>query len=318
MTQGHGDRGFLFGHSPTSPEKAIDLQELPDWQQSDPKWIRGALRRVMALPTGGWHVIDAVRAISERPQLYQIADREIVAWRGVNKLLAAPNACPHLGASLAEGHTKDGCLICPWHGLVLNESGHSGWRPLRSYNDGVLFWVRLDGVETPTREPYLCNRPTASIDAVVRMESQCDPQDIIANRLDPWHGAHFHPHSFGKLRVIDQNEDSIVVRVTYRASRRMGVEVDARFDCPDSRTIVMTIIDGEGTGSVVETHATPVAPGKSAIIEATLATSERLGFRLARRVSGLVRFGIRRRAHRLWVEDAAYAERRYSLRSGKV
>ena len=39
---------------------------------------------------------------------------------------------------------------------------------------------------------------------MIRMEAQCEPRDVIANRLDPWHGAHYHPHSFGRLRVIEQ------------------------------------------------------------------------------------------------------------------
>ncbi len=313
------ERGFLFGRQPTGFESAAELQRLPDWQQSDPKWIRGALRRAMALPGGGWHVIDAVRAIGEKPRRYRVADRELVAWRGAGRLLVGPNACPHLGASLADGQVRDGCLVCPWHGLVLDEAGHRGWRVLPSHDDGVLLWVRLDGTkEESTEKPCLCVRPAGGIDAVIRMEAACEPEDVIANRLDPWHGAHFHPHSFGRLRVIEQHPDSIVVRVTYRATRRMGVEVDARFDCPDPRTIVMTIIDGEGAGSVVETHATPVAPGRSAVIEATVATSDRFGFRLARHAAGLVRRGMERRAHRLWVEDAAYAERRYALRTGNV
>ena len=51
------------------------------------------------------------------------------------------------------------------------------------------------------------------------------------------------------------------------------VEVDARFHCPDRRTIAMTIVDGEGTGSVVETHATRAAPERCRVIEAVVATS---------------------------------------------
>ena len=148
------------------------------------------------------------------------------------------------------------------------------------------------------------------------MEARCEPQDVLANRLDPWHGTHFHAHSFGRLQVIEQQPDSITVRVLFRAARRLGVEVDARFHCPDARTIVMTIIDGEGAGSVVETHATPVRPGICAITEATLAWSDRFGFRLARRAARLVRGRMQAAARRLWVEDAAYAERRYALRRG--
>ena len=38
---------------------------------------------------------------------------------------------------------------------------------------------------------------------------------------------------------------------------RFGVPVVAEFTSPEPRTVVMRIIDGEGAGSVVETHATP-------------------------------------------------------------
>ena len=180
----------------------------------------------------------------------------------------------------------------------------------------MLLWVRLDGAEPASPRPHLCTRPGDYLDAVIRMEAHCEPEDVLANRLDPWHGTHYHPHSFGQLRVIEQQQDSITVRVLFRATRRMGVEVDARFHCPDPRTIVMTIVDGEGTGSVVETHATRVGPGICAITEATLASSDRLGFRLARRAAALVRHRMQASARRLWVEDAAYAERRYALRTG--
>ncbi|MBM3526430.1 MAG: hypothetical protein FJX57_26060 [Alphaproteobacteria bacterium] len=109
--------------------------------------------------------------------------------------------------------------------------------------------------------------------------------------------------------------------VAYRVTARYHVPVRARFHCPEPRTVVMTILGGEGAGSVVETHATPVRPARSssgprtAIIEATLATSERPGFVLARRGAPLLRPIIGVLAARLWRDDAAYAERRYELRS---
>ena len=82
-----------------------------------------------------------------------------------------------------------------------------------------------------------------------------------------------------------------------------------------ARTIVMTIIRGEGVGSVVETHATPIEPGRSAVIEATLAASDRPQFHtFFRAFGGLMRPMVEKRARRLWVEDGAYAERRYELR----
>jgi hypothetical protein len=77
----------------------------------------------------------------------------------------------------------------------------------------------------------------------------------------------------------------------------------------------MTIVSGEGEGSVVETHATPLQPGRTAIIEATLARSERTGFALARALGPVLRPLMARAARRLWLDDGAYAERLYTLRA---
>lgn len=77
----------------------------------------------------------------------------------------------------------------------------------------------------------------------------------------------------------------------------------------------MTIVDGDGVGSVVETHATPMGSGRTAIVEATLATSERAGFARVLPVAPAVRWFMERVARRLWVDDIGYAERAYDLRA---
>ena len=169
--------------------------------------------------------------------------------------------------------------------------------------------------ETPAAQPVIAARPARFIDATIRMEAACEPEDVIANRLDPWHGVHFHPHSFRRLQVVEQRDDEITVRVAFGVVGPLAVEVDARFHCPDPRTIVMTIVDGDGKGSVVETHATPMTAGRSAVIETTLATSDRPQFLMALRAARFIRPLIERAAARLWVEDIAYAERRHALKS---
>ncbi|TNF34082.1 MAG: hypothetical protein EP329_07615, partial [Deltaproteobacteria bacterium] len=231
----------------------------------------------------------------------------------------APDGCPHMGARLSEGHVCDGQVVCPWHGLALGDRRHGRWRPLPSHDDGVLLWVRLDQAgEEPTDLPRLPARPERALTAVTRVVARCAPEDVIQNRLDPWHGAHFHPHTFAQLRVIDRGADEITVRVAYRLLGKLGIEVDARFHCPDPRTIAMTIVRGEGVGSVVETHATPLGDGRTAIVEAVLATSERPVFEAIRRFAApVMRPLMARVAQRLWVEDAAYAERLAELRAAR-
>jgi len=163
--------------------------------------------------------------------------------------------------------------------------------------------------------PVLPARPERFLEGVVRLEARCEPADIVANRLDPWHGVHFHPYSFASLKVLALEEDSITVRVAKRLLGKLVVETDAIFFSPEPRSIVMTILEGEGKGSVVETHAAPIDEGRTAIVEATLATSDREGFRHALKLQRLIRPLIERSARRLWVDDVAYAERLYELRN---
>ena len=117
--------------------------------------------------------------------------------------------------------------------------------------------------------------------------------------------------------------DRLVTDVTFRLTPTWGVLVRAEFTCPDARTIVMHITEGEGLGSVVETHATPLtAPGAeqpvSVMSEATIATSDRVGFRIARAFSPLITPLVRRTQGQLWVDDLEYAERRRLVQRGVV
>lgn len=309
-------------------------RQRPTFAVAQPALIDAALKRAEARRSGNWFVFAASRDIrADRPFGTTVAGVELVAWRdGHGRLLAGVGACPHLGAPLAQAKVDRGDLVCRWHGLRLSAregcGGRTGWRTLPAHDDGVLAWVRLDevGGEEPLAEPVLPARPesTSSVDAVATLIGVCEPSDIMANRLDPWHGAWFHPYSFTDLSVLSEpseQDDKFVVAVTFRVGAGLGVRVRAEFDCPEPRTVVMRIVDGEGVGSVVETHATPLGVDRrdglprTAVIEAVLANSHRPGFAVARAAAPALRPLIRRAATRLWRDDLAYAERRYQLRS---
>ncbi len=222
-------------------------------------------------------------------------------------------------------------LLCPWHGLRLSDQRHGAWRPFPSHDDGVLCWVRLDavGAEAPTDAPIIPERPPGPrLAAVIRLEGICEPCDVVANRLDPWHGAWLRPYSFTRLEVLSSpgcasdlpdEFDRFVVSVTERVGR-LGVPVIAEFNTPGPRTVVMRIIDGESQGSVVETHATPLGAGRdglprTTVVEATIAHSDRRHFGKALLVVPAIRSLMGIAATRLWRDDLVYAERLYELRS---
>ena len=304
----------------------------PTWRDASAATITAALNRSARRPSGNWFVFGASTDIGRKPRGVTVAGVELVAWRGSDRSLhVGPAACPHLGADLSTGAIDCGVLICPWHGLRLTGNREHGWRPCPAYDDGVLVWVRLDlvGAEHPTDMPVVPPRPDGpTMAAVARVDGRCEPRDVMANRLDPWHGAWFHPYSFTRLEVLSSPPlgddvpvalDRYRVAVTFRIGR-LGLPVVAEFDSPEPRTIVMRIVEGEGAGSVVETHATPLGSGpdghpRTAVIEAVIAHSQRPGFTRAVRGARLITPLMRHAATRLWRDDAAYAERLFDLRT---
>ncbi|MEJ3656767.1 DUF5914 domain-containing protein [Actinomycetes bacterium KLBMP 9759] len=305
----------------------------PTWTEAKPALINAALERARARRAGGWFVLAGSREVRDGTAFGRIvAGRELVAWRDADGAVhAGPGACPHLGAALCDAPVHDGQLVCRWHGLSLGPGGRPGWRTVPAHDDGVLVWVRLDehADGAPTDAPVLGPRPPTerSLAAVATVVGRCEPDDVIANRLDPWHGAWLHPYSFAALEVLSappltctDTEDRFLVEVTFTLGGKLGVPVHAEFSCPDERTITMEIVDGEGTGTVVETHATPMRPGadgrpRTAVIEAVVAHSDRPGFAHSRRAAAALRPLMALTARRLWRDDIAYAERRYELRS---
>ncbi|MBF4160273.1 Rieske 2Fe-2S domain-containing protein [Nocardioides sp. CBS4Y-1] len=296
----------------------------PTWRDARPERIRRSLDAALARDPGGWYCVGDRRALRERSVVRVVGGREVVLWRTSDGVAAGSGSCPHLGALLDDCEVHGDRLRCRWHGLALQPGGQPGWPGFEALDDGVLLWVRLPTAgEADLPAPRLTRRPdpARSVAAVVEVAGACEPRDVVANRLDPWHGSWFHPYAFSHLEVDEQasDDDLLTVDVTYRLSRRWGVPVRAEFACPDARTIVMTITEGEGAGSVVETHATPLGPGpdgrgRTMVVEATIATSDRPGFQVARRAAGLMRPGMRVAARRLWVDDMTYAERSALLR----
>ncbi|MFI9150398.1 DUF5914 domain-containing protein [Streptomyces sp. NPDC053367] len=307
-------------------------RQRPTWREARPAVIAQALKRAQGRPSGNWYVVGDSRALRrDRPLARTVAGREIVVWRGRDgRPLAGPGICPHLGAPLGDSPVRCGTLVCHWHGLALDGAPFAGWEPLPAFDDGVLLWVRLDeaGGEAPLDAPVLPDRPPAAraLTAVYTGIGVCDPEDVMANRLDPWHGAWYHPYAFVDLTVVGSpdgagpDEDAFTVDVSFKVAGRLVVPVRAEFTAPEPRTVVMRITEGEGVGSVVETHATPLGTDErgrplTAVTEAVVAASGRPGFALARRAAPLVRPLMRTAAARLWRDDLAYAERRRRLRS---
>lgn len=310
------------------PQLPIQNQSSPeDWVKANPREISRAVERACRRPTGGWYVLGSRRGLlselGSAATTRRVCGDEYVLWLDEGEILAAPNACPHMGARLDGSRVREGRLRCPWHGLELGREGRGGWQCSAVHDDGVLVWMRVaESGQAPTATPLLSPRPESYLDGVIELVAECEPRDVLANRLDPWHGAHLHPYGFAELQVTklggEGEEDRLFLRVAKRVLGPLCVEVDVSFHAETSRSIVMTILDGEGKGSVVETHATPLGEingqPQCLVVEATLAYSDRPGFGYAKKLAAFFRPLIRRSAMALWKDDLPYAERLFELR----
>jgi hypothetical protein len=115
---------------------------------------------------------------------------------------------------------------------------------------------------------------------------------ILFNQINPWAWRLVPPVLVHPPRVmsspplpdaVPDDEGRFLVAVTFRIGR-FGVPVITEFISPGPRTIVMRIVDGEGSGSLVETHATPLGPDRdrrplTAVLEAVIAHPDPTGYR---------------------------------------
>ena len=120
-----------------------------------------------------WYIAARSEEISTKGGLARtIMDTRIALYRTQEgRAVAISDRCPHLGASLAQGRVKDGCLHCPFHGWVFDQEGRCRDIPalgeptsqlsnlkIRHYptvEAGGLVWVfmRSDPDKLPTTVP---------------------------------------------------------------------------------------------------------------------------------------------------------------------
>jgi len=83
----------------------------------------------------GWYVVARSRDVSNEPRLVRLAGNDIVLFRDRSRRARAVAAyCPHMGANLADGTVRDGCIECPFHGWRIDGEGRvvrmsNGQRP---------------------------------------------------------------------------------------------------------------------------------------------------------------------------------------------
>ena len=76
------------------------------------------------LPTNCWYAVAPAATLTDQPILVPFAGQEFVLFRDAgDQPVCFDNRCPHRGAALSLGSSKDGCLRCPFHGWLFDAEG---------------------------------------------------------------------------------------------------------------------------------------------------------------------------------------------------
>ena len=135
---------------PSLPTVEIpESSRAPDWQQARPRAIARALERALARPHGNWYVVGESRLLGETPRRLRIAGEDLVAWRVDGELTIAPDACPHMGASLSTGDLGRGMVVCDRHLWAFRLS--DGACPDTPHLRATTHEVRVEGDEIQVR-----------------------------------------------------------------------------------------------------------------------------------------------------------------------
>jgi nitrite reductase (NADH) small subunit/3-phenylpropionate/trans-cinnamate dioxygenase ferredoxin subunit len=77
----------------------------------------------------------------------------IAVLREGDRFVAVADACPHMGASLADGRLEEGIVTCPWHGWRYRASSGEGLPPARPWACVRVFEVKVEGNDVLVRRP---------------------------------------------------------------------------------------------------------------------------------------------------------------------
>ena len=282
-------RRYPIQNVPTVPHEHLRST----WKQARPGRIRASFDVAQSQDPGGWYVVGRSGDVGTEPlgdpDRRRPRDRAL-AGRGRDADGRARAPARTSGALLDDCEVIRGDVVCRWHGMALGADGpgrlEAGRRPRR----------RRAGVGAAADAGRDAHRPADAHRRGRRSTPRSPPSSrspASASRRTSSPTGSTRGTGRGTTRMRSATSSStttpsddkvLVVDVTFRLTPRLGVPVRAEFACPDARTIVMTIVDGEGAGSVVETHATPIAPDpwgrpRTMMTEATIAHSPRTGFR---------------------------------------
>ena len=77
-----------------------------------------------------WYVVARSADLTDEPLKFRVAGNDLVLFRDAGHRICAISAyCPHMGANLADGAIRNGCIECPFHRWWIDGEGRVAKMP---------------------------------------------------------------------------------------------------------------------------------------------------------------------------------------------
>jgi phenylpropionate dioxygenase-like ring-hydroxylating dioxygenase large terminal subunit len=192
-----------------------------------PSYSQGFVYSIVK-PFNEWHCIDFVKNIDKsKPHAYNVGDLPLVSWFDKSgDTFSTVNICSHMGSKLDHGTVKDGCLVCPYHGLQHDNTKAFGETMI--FQD-KLWWSYEPKNKRPPAVPFYNNKNFETAEMTIDMDANL--LDCAYNTMDLNHPAFVHNNMLGfgsnipptNVNTVEYaKDDKVGLSFTYKSNSNLA------------------------------------------------------------------------------------------------
>jgi nitrite reductase/ring-hydroxylating ferredoxin subunit len=137
-----------------------------------------------------WHCINFVKNIdTTKPYPFKIGELPLISWydNKYNKTYTTVNICSHMGSKLDNSKINNGCLVCPYHGMLYSEEKAFGETII--YQD-KLWWSYEPIAKKPPSIPFYNNKDYTTTNICIDIDANI--MDCVLNIIDVNHQQYYN------------------------------------------------------------------------------------------------------------------------------
>ena len=156
-----------------------------------------------------WHCINFVKNIdTTKPYPFKIGELPLISWydNKYNKTYTTVNICSHMGSKLDNSKINNGCLVCPYHGMLYSEEKAFGETII--YQD-KLWWSYEPIASKPPATPFYNNKDYSTTNICIDVDANI--MDCVLNIMDVNHPQYYNmlipPKKIKKFKYLNNIDE---------------------------------------------------------------------------------------------------------------